>query len=215
MEGALGDAVDVADRGLAFRGPNLTAGEGDFDFLVLTAWPVMTRSVALTALMPLYPSTGVLLATVVGAWYSLPRGILTADTVTVAFTTVAVNTVDVNTVAGNTVVVNTVAVTTIKTHNPPSCQRSVGRHAVLCSPCPGPRPTRDNVRKPVSVSAGVTACGLCPAGGLTPPGLLPAITLAAGGGGAGALSLLRGWERGAEWQRRQLQEPREAVASVM
>ena len=55
MEGALGDAVvvDVADRGPAFRGPNLTAGEGDFDFLVLTAWPVMTRSVALTALMPL------------------------------------------------------------------------------------------------------------------------------------------------------------------
>ena len=39
--------------------------------------------------------------------------------------------------------------------------------------------------------------------------------LAVGGGGAGALSLLRGWERGAEWQRRQLQEPREAVASLM
>ena len=60
-------------------------------------------------------------------------------------------------------------------------------------------------------------CGLCPAGGLAPPGLLPVITLAGRreGGGAGALSLLRGWERGAEWQRRQLQEPREAVASLM
>ena len=58
-----------------------------------------------------------LLATVVGAWYSLPRGIVTGDTVTVAFTTVAINTVVGDTVAGNTVVVTTVE--THKSQPPP------------------------------------------------------------------------------------------------
>ena len=43
-------------------------GEGDFDFLALTACPVITKSLLLTDFRPLYPKTGVFLATVVGAW---------------------------------------------------------------------------------------------------------------------------------------------------
>ena len=51
-------------------------GDGDFDFFALTACPVITKSLLLTDLSPLYPKTGVFLATVVGAWYSLPSGML-------------------------------------------------------------------------------------------------------------------------------------------
>ena len=51
----------------------LTGGEGDLEFVLdLTDLPVMTRSLLLTLLMPLYPKTGVLRATVappvLGAW---------------------------------------------------------------------------------------------------------------------------------------------------
>ena len=50
-------------------------GDGDFDFFALTACPVITKSLLLTDLRPLYPKTGVFLATVVGAWYRRPSGI--------------------------------------------------------------------------------------------------------------------------------------------
>ena len=49
-------------------GPWLTPpGDGDFDFFALTACPVITKSLLLTDFRPLYPKTGVFLATVVGA----------------------------------------------------------------------------------------------------------------------------------------------------
>ena len=83
-----GGEVDEIFDGAPFADPDVVpldgeepalgpvAGDGDFDFFALTAWPVITKSLLLTDLRPLYPKTGVFLATVVGAWYGRPSGIL-------------------------------------------------------------------------------------------------------------------------------------------
>ena len=51
MEGSLGDAeLELLE---ALAGGGFAEGDGDLDFLFLTAWPVITRSLLLTDLSPL------------------------------------------------------------------------------------------------------------------------------------------------------------------
>jgi len=69
IEADFDDCKEAEDRGWRLK-DGRTGGdwEGDLeDFLDRTAWPVMTRSVLLTDLIPLQPKTGVFLGTVVGA----------------------------------------------------------------------------------------------------------------------------------------------------
>lgn len=52
IEGSLGDA-EVEPFEVALIGDGFAEGDGDLDFLFLTAWPVITRSLLLTDLRPL------------------------------------------------------------------------------------------------------------------------------------------------------------------